>query len=67
VVIKNLKAVNRQVSQLAKQMGKAAVDDDETAHSVHSDSSAEDTSKAGSNRMNSALTRQKKVTISEKK
>ena len=66
-VIKHLKAVNRQVSQLAKQMGRAAVGDDETAHSTNSDSSAEECSKAGSNCMKPALTRQKKATISEKK
>ena len=66
-VIKNLKAVNRKVFQLAKQMGKAAVGDDETSHSTNSDSSAEVKSKSGSNRMNPAFTRQKKATISEKK
>ena len=69
-VIRNLKAVNRQVSQLAKQMSKAVVDDDEsTASSTHSGSSVEETKKAksGSNRTNASLTRQKKVTINEKK
>jgi hypothetical protein len=55
-VTKNLKAVNRQVSQLAKQMGKAAVADDDTAHSTHSDLSTEKKGKAGSNRMNPSLT-----------
>ena len=65
-VIKNLKAVERQVSQLAKQMGKTAVaEDDDTARSTHSDSS-DDKPKAGSNRMNAALIRKKKVSISEK-
>ncbi len=55
-VIKNLKVVNRQVSQLAKQMGKAAVADDDTAHSTHSYSSTEEKGKAGSNCMNPSLT-----------
>jgi hypothetical protein len=65
-MIKNLKAVERQVSQLAKQMGKTAVaDDDDTAHSTHSDSS-EGGPKTGSNRINPALSRKKEVTISDK-
>ncbi|KAI2496193.1 hypothetical protein MHU86_18332 [Fragilaria crotonensis] len=66
-VIKNLKAVNRQVSQLAKQMGKAAVADDDTAHSTHSDSSVEEKKRpTGSNRTNPSLTRQKKATATDK-
>ena len=51
-------------------MSKAVVDDDEsTASSTHAGSSAEETKKAksGSNRTNASLTRQKKVTINEKK
>lgn len=65
-VIKNLKAMNRQVSQLAKQMSKAGVDDDKTTASSNTESSVEEAPakkkpKAGSNRTNSALTRQKKT------
>jgi ribosomal protein S13 len=64
-VIKNLKAMNRQVSQLAKQMSKAGVDDDKTAASSNTESSVEEAPakkpKTGSNRTNSALTRQKKT------
>jgi hypothetical protein len=66
--IKNLKAVKRTVSQLAKQMGKAAVGDDDTAKSTHYNSSDCSTSKPGSNRMNSALSRKNnKVSISNKR
>ncbi|KAI2502051.1 Reverse transcriptase (RNA-dependent DNA polymerase) [Fragilaria crotonensis] len=39
-VIKNLKAVNRQVSQLAKQMGKTGVNDDDTDSSTNSGSAS---------------------------
>ena len=66
-VIKNLKAVERQVSQLAKQMGKTAVaDDDDTARSTHSDTSEDRSKPNGSNRMNAALVRKKKANSSEK-
>jgi hypothetical protein len=57
--------MNRQVSQLAKQMSKAGVDDDKTAASSNTESSVEEAPakkpKTGSNRTNSALTRQKKT------
>ncbi|KAI2490202.1 hypothetical protein MHU86_24393 [Fragilaria crotonensis] len=49
------KAVSRQVSQLAKQLGKAAVNDEATAASDDSDSSDDEKSKAGSNRSNPSL------------
>jgi hypothetical protein len=64
-VIRNLKAVNRQVSQLAKQIGKVGAKDDSITSSTNSASTAEDGKKAksGSNRTNASLTRQKKVTI----
>jgi hypothetical protein len=68
-----LKAVNRQVSQLAKQMTKAGVadEDDSSINSLFSkDSSSkadDNKKKTGSNRSNAALTRQKKVTISSDK
>jgi hypothetical protein len=62
-VIRNLRAVNCQDSQLAKQMGKTNVNDDETEGSTHSGSTADDKNKAGANRANPALSRQKKVTI----
>lgn len=61
-VIKNLRAVNRQVAQLAKQMGKAGVNDDDTDSSTHSGSVEQDKDKdkkKGSNRNNPSLTRQK--------
>ncbi|KAI2513671.1 hypothetical protein MHU86_811 [Fragilaria crotonensis] len=61
------KAVSRQVSQLAKQLGKAAVNDEATAASDDSDSSDDEKSKAGSNRSNPSLSRQKKVSIVESK
>lgn len=63
-VIKNLKAVNRTVAQLAKQMGKTeigAVDDATTDASVSSDETqprAIKSASAGTNRTNSSLTRQ---------
>ena len=65
-VIKNLRAMNRQVSQLAKQIGKAAVDDD-TDSSTHSGSVADDPKdkKGASNRTNVSLVRQKRVSIQE--
>jgi hypothetical protein len=68
-VIRNLKAVNRQVSQLAKQIGKVGAEDDSTASATNSASTADDGTKAktGSNRTNVSLTRQKKVTITEPK
>ena len=70
-VIRNLKAVNRQVSQLAKQMSKTGVDDNSTASSTDSSGSTLATedkkAKTGTNRTNASLTRQKKVTISDPK
>jgi hypothetical protein len=64
--IKNLKAVERQVSQLTKQMGKTAfADDDDTAYSTHSDTSEDRSKPTGSNRMNAARARKKKVSISK--
>ena len=63
-VMKNIKAVvNRQVSQLAKQMGKAAVADVDDDSSTHSGSTTETKATPGSNRTNPNLSRQKKVTI----
>lgn len=58
--------MNRQVSQLAKQIGKAAVDDD-TDSSTHSGSVADDPTdkKGASNRTNVSLVRQKRVSIQE--
>ncbi|KAI2507210.1 hypothetical protein MHU86_7167 [Fragilaria crotonensis] len=58
------KAVTRQVSQLAKQLGKAVVNDEATAASDDSDSSDDEKSKAG-NRSNPALSRQKKASIAD--
>ncbi|KAI2513196.1 hypothetical protein MHU86_1234 [Fragilaria crotonensis] len=47
--------------------GKAAVADDDTAHSTHSDSSVEEKKRpTGSNRTNPSLTRQKKATATDK-
>ena len=68
-VIRNLKAVNRQVAQLAKQMGKAGVSgDDETTDSTHSAASTQEgDAKTRGNRNNPSLTRQKKVPTSDKK
>lgn len=68
-VIKNLKAMNRQVSQLAKQMGKAGVNDDDTDSSTHSGSASneKEKEKGTSNRKNPSLTRQKRVSIQESK
>ena len=63
-VIKNLRAMHRQVSQLAKQMGKAGVNDDDTDSSTHSGSlkdGKEGKDTTTKNRTNSALTRQKRV------
>ena len=72
-VIRNLKLVNRQVSQLAKQMSKTGVDDSSESENSNSNSNstihtAPDSkrSRAG-NRNNSSLTRQKKVTVTEPK
>jgi hypothetical protein len=63
-VIKNLRAVNRQVSQLAKQMSKTTVEEESTVGSDQSYSTqterATKKSKTGTNRTNTALTRQKK-------
>lgn len=71
-VIKNLrKVMNRQVSQLAKQMSKTGVDDNQTAGSSNSVSSVDETptkkAKVGANRTNSALTRQKKSDTNDSK
>ncbi|KAI2500398.1 hypothetical protein MHU86_14069 [Fragilaria crotonensis] len=68
-VIRNLKAVNRQVAQLAKQMGKTGVSgDDETTDSTHSAASTQEgDAKTRGNRNNPSLTRQKKVSTSDKK
>jgi hypothetical protein len=70
-VIRNLKAVNRQVAQLAKQMSKAGVTgDDDTADSTNSATSNDEPDGkggGGSNRSNPALTRQKKVQFNEQK
>ncbi|KAI2510107.1 hypothetical protein MHU86_4274 [Fragilaria crotonensis] len=66
-VIRNLRAVNRQVSQLAKRMSKANVDDeDDTTSSTHSGSVDEEKGKSGSNRANPALSRQKKAAASDR-
>ena len=63
-VIKNLPAVNCQVSQLAKQMSKTTVEEESTVGSDQSYSTqterATKKSKTGTNRNNTALTRQKK-------
>lgn len=68
-VIKNLKAMNRQVSQLAKQMGKAGVNEDDTDSSTHSGSTSHADKEKGTvtNRKNPSLTRQKRVSIQESK
>ncbi len=71
-VIRNLKAVNRQVAQLAKQMSKAGVTgDDKTADSTNLVASTDKYNNGkgggGSNRNNPALTRQKKVQINDPK
>jgi hypothetical protein len=69
-VIHNIKkVVNRQVAQLAKQMSKAAVDD-ETADSTNSIASQENCDGkcgSGGNRSNPSLTRQKKSQASDSK
>jgi hypothetical protein len=67
-VIQNLKKVNRQVAQLARQIGNKA-GDDETADSTSAASAEDCNGKCGSgaNRTNPSLTRQKKVQISESK
>lgn len=61
-VIKNLRAMNRQVSQLAKQMGKTGVNDDDTDTSTQSDTvtANDDKDKKASNRTNPSLIRQKR-------
>ena len=73
-VISNLKQVNRQVAQLAKQMKKAAVDDDTYSTSSSSNKDGDGKSKdgdgksrTGSNRDNPSLTRQKKVQVTDSK
>ncbi|KAI2512366.1 hypothetical protein MHU86_2028 [Fragilaria crotonensis] len=70
-VIKNLRAVNRQMSQLAKQMKKTSVADDDSSglfsKSTASSAGDQKKAKAGANRTNAALTRQKKVSIDESK
>ena len=55
--------MNRQVSQLAKQIGKAAVDDDTDSSTSVADDPKE--KKATSNRTNASLARQKRVSIQE--
>ena len=58
-VIKNLKAVNRTVAQLAKQMGKTELEDTTEDTSESSDETQPCSSKvSGTNRSNSSLTRQ---------
>jgi hypothetical protein len=66
-VILNLKAVNRQVSQLAKQMSKVSANNDSTTSSTNSASTPCDGKKAkgGTNRTNASLTRQKKATLTD--
>ena len=67
-VIKNLKAVNRQMSQLAKQMTKPSVKDDDSSSGLFTKSTTSEPPKPKSpvpNRSNAALTRQKKVSIEE--
>jgi hypothetical protein len=65
-VIKNLQAVNRQMSQLAKQMTKTSVKDDDSSLFSKSTTSEQKKPKAPiPNRSNAALTRQKKVSIEE--
>ncbi|KAI2507366.1 hypothetical protein MHU86_7086 [Fragilaria crotonensis] len=68
-VIKNLRAVNRQVSQLAKQMSKATVDEQGTVSSSSDSSLATQKppkkAKVGTNRSNAALSRQKKASTAE--
>ena len=68
-VIRNLKAVNRQVAHLTKQIGKTGVSDNAIAESTHSAASTDvDDGKTGRNRNNPSLTRQQKeVQISETK
>ena len=68
-VIRNLKAVNRQVAQLAKPMSKTGVaGDDDTADSTASAESTDCDGKcSGGNRNNPSLTRQKKVSINDPK
>jgi hypothetical protein len=69
-----LKQVNRQVAQFAKQMKKAAVDDDTYSTSSSSNKDGDGKSKdsdmksrTGSNRNNPSLTRQKKVQVTDSK
>ena len=68
-MIKNLRAVNRQVSQLAKQISKTTVEEESTVGSDQSYSTqperATKKSKAGTNRTNTALTRQKKESATD--
>ena len=67
-VIKSLKAVNRKMSQLAKQMTKTSVNDDSSSGLFSKSTVLEPTKKTKvpvTNRSNSALTRQKKVSIEE--
>ena len=67
-MICNIRAVNCQVSQLAKQMGKTKVNDDGSTSSLTSGSVADERVSLGrSNRTNPALPRQEKATIQEKK
>jgi hypothetical protein len=67
-VIKNLQAVNRQMSQLAKQMTKTSFKDDNSSSGLFSKSTASEQKKPKApipNCINAALTRQKKVSIEE--
>ena len=66
---RHLKAVNRQVAQLAKQMSKTGMaGDDDTADSTASAESSDCDGKcSGGNRNNRSLTRQKKVSINDPK
>jgi hypothetical protein len=69
-VIQNLQAVNRQISQLAKQMTKTSVKDDDSSTGLFSKSMASEPKKQKApipNRSYAALTRQKKASIEEPK
>ncbi len=62
------KVVNHQVAQLAKEMSKTAVVDDEMADSTHSVALQENCNGkcgGGGNRSNPSLTRQKQVMASD--
>ena len=66
--LKNLKAVNCQMSQLAKQMTKTSVKDDDSSSGLFSKSMTSEPKKQKApipNRSNAALMRQKTVSIEE--